>query len=258
MTFLPAFLSFYLLAQQTMAIPCQGSYRVAVNESEPLYFQEGSSKRYTGVSFDTVEELAKRTTCKFTAVPLNRSRLLSEIKSYRIDLVVVTIKNPIFDEYAQFIPIQKIHREALLINKDKHKSFREVLTDTKIRFIILPAAAYFFTPDEVQMLTKAERFKTAPSLQAAYQMLTRTPRAAIVQNAFVHEYFKKTVPLSSEYTRVPDSESSFEIGIYHRTKDRVRDMDAISEAISDMVKDGTWERITNTYANYKKPAPRIR
>ncbi|WP_413292569.1 substrate-binding periplasmic protein [Bdellovibrio sp. HCB185ZH] len=258
MIFFGAFLSLFLLAQPTMALPCQGSYRVAVNESEPLYFQEENSKKFTGVSFDTVEELAKRTTCKFTAVPLNRSRLLSEIKSYRIDLVVVTIKNPVFDEYAQFIPIQKVQREALLINKENHKTFRDVLNDPKIHFIILPAAAYFFTTAEVETLTKADRFKTAPSLQAAYQLLNRTPHAAVVQNEFVHEYFKKTVPLSQNYTRIPDTESSFEIGIYNRTKDRSKDLEAISQAIQEMVKDGTWERITKSYTNYKKPASRLK
>lgn len=73
MIFLGAFLSIFLFAHQAKTTPCQGSYRVAVNESEPLYFQDGGSKRYTGVSFDTMEELAKRTTCKFTAVPLNRT-----------------------------------------------------------------------------------------------------------------------------------------------------------------------------------------
>lgn len=89
-------------------------------------------------------------------------------------------------------------------------------------------------------------------------MLTRLPHAAIIQNTFVHQYFENTVPLSAEFKRVPDPQTKFEIGIYYRAKDGNGDITAISEAVQGMVKDGTWERITNFYANYNKTAPRLK
>jgi hypothetical protein len=238
------------------AAPCIGSYKVALNESEPLYFQPENSREFMGVSYDTVNELRARTTCKFSTIPMNRSRLLSEMKSYRVDLVVVTIKNPVFDEIANFIPIQQVQRQAFTSKKiaHEHKTFQELIDDPKVSFIVLPAAAFFFTAEESQKLTKAQRFITAPSLQSCYQTLKKIPHAAVVQNEWVHRYFEKTQAITG-YERIPDTGKSFDIGIYYRNKEKAEDIKTITQALNEMVKDGTWQKITDTYADFKSPAP---
>ncbi|WP_413587083.1 transporter substrate-binding domain-containing protein [Bdellovibrio sp. HCB274] len=226
-----------------------------MNESEPLYFQAPHSRNFTGVSYDTVNELRSRTSCKFAPIPMNRSRLLSELKSYRIDLVVVTIKNPVFDEVANFIPIQKVERQALTSEKiaAEHKTFQTLIDDPKVSFIVLPAAAYFFTAEETKKLSQAQRFITAPSLQASYRSLKKWPQAAVVQNEWVHKYFEKVQALKG-FERITDKDKTFEIGIYYRNKSRAEDIQAITQALNEMVKDGTWQRITDTYADFVTPA----
>lgn len=259
--YFPAFVLIISLTwlSQANAIPasptCMGSYKVALNESEPLYFQPENSRELVGVSLDIVNELRTRTDCKFSTIPMNRSRLLSEMKSYRVDLVVVTIKNPVFDEIANFIPIQKVQRQALTSRKlaIEHKSFQDMIDDPKVSFIVLPAAAFFFTAEEALKLAKAQRLITAPSLQSGYQTLKKTPHAAIVQNDWVHKYFEKTQRLET-YERIPDTNTLFDIGIYYRNKERAEDIKAITQALKDMVEDGTWQKITDTYADFKSPA----
>ena len=169
---------------------------------------------------------------------------------------MVTIKNPVFDEIANFIPIQPVQRQALISKKmaQTHKTFKELLDDPQVNFMILPAAAFFFSGDEIQKLTKAGRFITAPSLQSCYQTLKRNPNAAVVQNDWVHSYFEKTQSIT-EHMRITDSApTSFEIGIYYRKKENPEDIKAITQALKDIVKDGTWQKITDSYADFKSPA----
>ncbi|UYL08727.1 transporter substrate-binding domain-containing protein [Bdellovibrio sp. SKB1291214] len=253
------FLFIFAGIDKTLAVTppatCMGSYKVAVNESEPLYFQPENSRDFVGVSLDTVNELRARTTCKFATIPINRSRLRSELRSYRVDLVVVTVQNPVFDEIANFVPIQKVQRQAFTSKAiaNEHKTFQEMIDDPKVSFIVLPAAAFFFTSEEIKKLRKAERFITAPSLQSCYQTLKKTPHGAVVQNDWVHKYFEKTQSLVG-YETIPDTKNFFDIGIYYRDKERVEDIQVITQALNDMVKDGTWQKITDNYADFKTPA----
>ena len=112
----------------------------------------------------------------------------------RIDLALVTIRNDRFDKIAKFFPIAPSTREvaAHRTTLKTHANVRSFIKDTKIKFIILPGASYFFTKDESEKLEKERRFITTTSLQEAYGLLARTTNTAVMQNDFVNEYFFKT------------------------------------------------------------------
>ncbi len=238
----------------TAAVPCLGSYKVAVNESEPLYFRDPKAKKYIGVSQDLIDELSLRTTCKFTTLPLNRTRLISEMKSFRVDFIIVTVKNPVFDSIAKFISMETVSRAAFLSteSKGKHQTFSDLLKDTHLRFVVLPALSIFFTKEELERLTKERRFITAPSIQSAYDIIARTPNTVVVQADWIHRYFISSRNLSPQkYTLLVDPPKDFEIGIYYRGNiSNPNDITAISQALRDFVADGTWKKIKDKYANY--------
>jgi ABC-type amino acid transport substrate-binding protein len=234
--------------------PCIGTYRVAVNESEPLYFRDGNAQRYIGASQDIIDELTTRTNCKFNAVLLNRSRLISDLKSFRIDLIIVTVRNPVFDSLASFMSIETVQRVALLAteHETKHKTVADLINDSQIHFVVLPAVNIFFTSEEVERLSKARRFITAPTIQNTYAVLKRTPNAVTVQADWVHNYFINTLGLSSKkYKMITDTPKAFEIGIYYRSNiGNKADLQAISQALQDLIADGTWTKIKSKYANF--------
>jgi polar amino acid transport system substrate-binding protein len=240
---------------QAAPLPCLGIYKVALNESEPLYFRDWQAQRYVGASLDVVEQLAKRTSCQFNTVAMNRSRLVNEMKSYRMDLVVVTVRNETFDGIAKFVPLESVHREAV-ISADKgfrYKSFQDLLNDREIHFVILPAVTIFFTKEEVAKLYREGRFTTATSLQNSYELLKRTKNMAIVQTDWVNQYFQKTMDMQSKFIRIKDDAKTFEIGIYNRSNISAADMKSITKALDDMVVDGTWKKIKDRYANFRIP-----
>ncbi|WP_413585270.1 transporter substrate-binding domain-containing protein [Bdellovibrio sp. HCB274] len=245
-------------AVQAASLPCVGTYKVAVNESEPLYFRDGNAQRFIGASQDVLNELAVRTGCRFSVASLNRTRLISELKSFRIDLIVVTIKNPVFDELAGFIPMESIQREALVTveSGSKYKTVADLIKDPQIHFLILPALSVFFTKEESVKLRKEGRFITATSIQNSYEILRRTTQTAVVQGDWVNSYYINTMNLTGNYLRVLDPSKAFEVGIYYRSNiDNQKDLNAIKQALGNMVSDGTWKKITERYGNFKTKKP---
>lgn len=152
---------------------CDRIFRIGVNESEPLYYKNEKFV-YTGFVYDLVREMAARTGCRFVPEQMNRSRVYLDLRTSRIDMVVVTIKNRLFDEIALFIPLYRFRREALVpAGKGRYSDFNQLLMDPDLRFAILPRAAFLFTPEEEQRLTKEKRLVTTPSLQKVLDEIRR-------------------------------------------------------------------------------------
>ncbi|QDK44954.1 hypothetical protein DOM22_07145 [Bdellovibrio sp. ZAP7] len=230
---------------------CIGSYKVALNESEPLYMRDSANRRDSGISVEFLDELVKRTGCKFSSTPLNRSRLLIELKAHRVDLVVMTVKNPTFDQVAKSIKIESVPREMLISStlKNKIKSIEEAMNDPSIRFLVLPAVTIYFTPEETEKLQREQRFVTAPSIQNTFQVLKRTKNSAVIQTDFVNQYFQNTLDMKSDFTRIADQSKNYDIVIYYRSIIRPEDLTSITQAVNEIVADGTWKKIKDKYAS---------
>ncbi|QLY26668.1 transporter substrate-binding domain-containing protein [Bdellovibrio sp. KM01] len=215
--------------------------------------RDSANRRDTGVSVEFLDELVKRTHCKFTSSPLNRSRLLIELKAHRVDLVVMTVKNPTFDRAAKSIKIESIPREMLISSslKNKIKSIEGAINDPSIRFLVLPAVTIYFTPEETEKLQREQRFVTAPTIQNTFQLLKRTKNLAVIHTDFVNQYFQNTLDMKSDFIRIADQSKNYDIVIYYRSSIRSEDLAAITQAVNEVVADGTWKKIKDKYANFK-------
>lgn len=146
---------------------CDRVFRIGVNESEPLYYKN-EKYVYTGFVYDLVQEMTARTGCRFVPEQVNRSRVYLDLRTSRIDMAVVTIKNKLFDEIASFMPLYRFRREALVpVSRGRYSDFSQLLMDSDLRFAILPRAAFMFLAEEERRLTKEKRLITTPSLQEA-------------------------------------------------------------------------------------------
>jgi len=232
---------------------CTDIYRVAVNESEPLYFRSDRTDSFSGLTQDVLRELEIRTGCKFEPVVFNRSKVYAEMQAFRVDLVLVTIRNPIYDKVAEFLPIATTMREVLISRSQlrAHKSFTSVINDPKIRFIVLPGVSFLFLATESHQLEKEGRFLTTTSLQSAYDLLARSNIYAAVQPEFVHNYFISKKKLGDEFVRIPDPLSTFEIGAYYVSKKDhpMKSIFQVKTAFKKMTADGTWKKLIDKYSH---------
>lgn len=229
---------------------CVLSFRTAVNESEPLYFRDAKTKSFTGYTFDILEQLNLRTGCTYQAVVTNRSRAYQDLLASRTEILGVTIRNSTFDKAGKFMVLSTVQREILISSSfaKGRTSFSDLLSDPNIRFVILPGAYFFFEGDEAQKLEKESRFVTTTSLEAAYELISKKPNFAIMQNDLVHGYFIEKQGLLKNYVRVRDDKNKFQMGFYYSPK-RVRkpQVQLMEQAMSEMHADGTYEKITERY-----------
>jgi polar amino acid transport system substrate-binding protein len=237
--------------------PCVLSFRTAVNESEPLYFRDSKTRKFTGYTFDILQELSRRTGCAFDAVVTNRSRAYQDLLASRTEIVGVTIKNSTFDKAGKFMALSSVKREILISSPfaKGRTSFSELLNDPKVRFVVMPGASFFFEATESEKLEKESRFVTTTSLDAAYDLISKKPNFAIMQNDFVHGYFQKKLGLNKNYVRVRDEKSNFQMGFYYNPQ-RVQkpQVQLIEQAMSEMHADGTLEKLTSRYRGSEETA----
>ncbi|QDK39131.1 hypothetical protein DOE51_16825 [Bdellovibrio sp. NC01] len=244
---LSALLFFGSRSFATVTAPtCSTTYRTAVNESEPLYYRDDQHNKYVGISSDVIDELAKRTGCNFEAQQINRSKLYQEMSSFRVDLALVTIRNNRYDKVGKFLPITSIQREVAgpkeLVHV--HSSIQDFINNIRVKFIILPGAPFFFTPEESARLEKEGRFMTTTSLQEAYALLVRSKNTVIMQTTFVQDYFFAKMKLDRNFARIPDRKTTFEIGAYYIVKkSNEQNLPVIEKTLKQIASDGTWDRI---------------
>lgn len=249
MKFVGFLITAWALLSTAHAQTCNVTLRTALNESEPLYFRVGDTKKYVGISSDVVAELRDRTDCGFDTIVVNRSKLYQEMSATRIDFALVTIRNDRFDKIAKFFPIAFTSRELAATRAliKTHPNVESFIKDSKIKFIILPGASYFFKKAESEKLEKESRYVTTTSLQEAYELLKRTPNAAVIQNDFVNDYFFKKKNMK-DFDRVPDKGEPFAIGAYYISRRGAeKAASSIEKALADMGTDGTWRKIVKRY-----------
>lgn len=240
-------LTFTEQSPAAVAVPkCATTYRTAVNESEPLYYRDEAHNKFIGITADVIDELAKRTGCKFEVQPINRSKLYQDMASFRVDLALVTIRNERYDKVAKFLPIAKLQREVAGPKEllHVHSSIQDFINNIRVKFIILPGAPFFFTPAENERIEKEGRFLTTTSLQEAYALLARSKNSLIVQTTFIQDYFFSKLKLDRTFARISDPKTVFEIGAYYIVKKgNQQNLPVIEKTLKDIANDGTWERI---------------
>jgi polar amino acid transport system substrate-binding protein len=80
-----------------------GDIGLAFYELGALYYR-GPDGRWTGIDKDVVDELARRTGCRFHTTLESRVRIWSQLASGKLDMSVSGIATPEREKFAQFIP----------------------------------------------------------------------------------------------------------------------------------------------------------
>lgn len=117
-SFLSAFLSGLLISlapawADAGPVDCgQRPIRLAFFEFGYQYYElDGQGK---GIDKDLVDELARRTGCKFSTQVMPRARVWAELASGQLDMSVAGIQNPERDRFAWFAPYERAKNYAVL------------------------------------------------------------------------------------------------------------------------------------------------
>lgn len=124
-----AFAFIFLLLWGPAALAC-GPYTVALFDHGMLNTRPQDSK-WGGVDKDVVEEVARRTGCRFNLVLESRVRIWSMIESDSLDMTVAGVATPQREAHARFLPYAS-SRSIVVMNKEvdpKIKSAEAFLAD---------------------------------------------------------------------------------------------------------------------------------
>jgi polar amino acid transport system substrate-binding protein len=113
------------------AAPC-GPYTVAFYEHGALY-RERADGQWTGIDKDVVDELARRTGCRFEYLRESRVRIWTMLAGGQLDMSVSGIDTPERRQHSRFVPYLAL-RNYVLLGRDVDasiKSFEDFLADPR-------------------------------------------------------------------------------------------------------------------------------
>ncbi|MDZ7938938.1 MAG: transporter substrate-binding domain-containing protein [Rhodoferax sp.] len=127
----------YAQADVKLKSPC-GPYSVAFYDYGSLYYQRGDGL-YQGVDKDVIDEVARRTGCKFKTFLESRVRTWTHLAQGTLDMTVSGIKTAERERFASFVPYLK-SRNLLLVRNDVNppvESMADFMQNGKLRLAVV-------------------------------------------------------------------------------------------------------------------------
>ncbi|MDC8772265.1 substrate-binding periplasmic protein [Roseateles albus] len=90
-----------------------GQYTLAFYELGALYYRNAAGE-HVGIDKDVVDELSRRSGCKFSTVVESRVRIWDQLAKHKLDLSVSGIATPERQQFAEFLPYFQTRNFALL------------------------------------------------------------------------------------------------------------------------------------------------
>ena len=120
-----------------------GPYRLAFYEYTALYYR-GPDGLYRGIDKDVVDELARRSGCRFETVLESRARTWQQLAAGQLDLSVSVLPTPERERHLELVPYLRsqqwvVTRRELAGSLATPEAF---LADTARRLLVVRAAAY--------------------------------------------------------------------------------------------------------------------
>lgn len=145
-----------------------GSYRLAFYEHGALYYQ-GDDGRHVGIDLDVVNEIARRSGCRFDTVLESRVRIWEQLKHRVIDLSTSGVATPERLAYLEFYPYIDA-RNFVLMRRDQTVSIgtpETFLADRTRRVVVVKGFKHGHTLDAwLDQLRKQQRVVEVGDIEA--------------------------------------------------------------------------------------------
>jgi polar amino acid transport system substrate-binding protein len=106
-------LALCLFPRVGLSEPACGRYTLAFYELGALYYRNAAGE-YAGIDKDVVDELGRRSGCKFSTTLESRVRIWDQLAKHKLDLSVSGIATPERQQFAEFLPYFQTRNYALL------------------------------------------------------------------------------------------------------------------------------------------------
>lgn len=116
-----------------------GPYRVAFYEYASLYHRDPDGQ-YRGIDKDVIEELSRRSGCRFDTVLESRVRTWALIAAGQLDITVSALPSPERDRLVELVPYLQSRRTVLLQNRAVPATSEAFLADPKRRLLMVRSA----------------------------------------------------------------------------------------------------------------------
>lgn len=120
------------------ALGC-GPYRVAFYEYAALYHRDADGQ-YRGIDKDLIDELARRSGCRFETVLESRARTWALMASGGMDITVSAVITPERQRVMELVPYVQSHRVVLLHNHAVPATAEAFLADAGRRLLMVRTA----------------------------------------------------------------------------------------------------------------------
>lgn len=240
-----------MVCLQAQAEPqaCTRRYVVAVNSYAPQFYRDGLN-RPQGLAHELIESLQQRMGCVFIEKDLSRTVAVEQMKTARLDLAFLILKNSEYDKSANFKPLYRTKRE-LLVQKSAYttgKSLHDYYVDKKIIYGSYIGSRIALTTDEESTLFKSHRLLESVDLPSLYESFKRNKVQAVMMSPLTNAYYVKKLQMESQVVRIVDEKSTIEIGVYY-SKRRISAFEKtqIEKALEAMRSDGTLQKLFSEY-----------
>ncbi|NRR33376.1 transporter substrate-binding domain-containing protein [Oxalobacteraceae bacterium] len=241
------------LPASAWAFSCPALTRVGISDLGYSSYQDGP--RYRGTSIDIVEELGRRTGCRFELIWFPRSRLFAQFDAGLVDMAMASSRSDERERKGRYIPYTYTQFE-LVLSKKVPGSFRSLadFVDHSSARLNITRGVYYPPEAAVQL----ERLQAAGRLEyvSDYDVVFRKIQSGRAEGTFsppaIHLLHQRRYHMSKDmvsYT-VPETPRRI-IGAYvSRANVPFPVYRHFASAIGAIVADGTVQRI---YARHLGP-----
>ncbi|MNT18213.1 Bacterial extracellular solute-binding protein, family 3 [compost metagenome] len=235
-------------ASECFAESCHSKFKTGVNIDSP-FFKRDSTGRSSGLAFDILEEISKRSGCQFIGSPVNFARAYEDFKYSRMDVFAITFPNPEWGRFAEHKIVYSSDRVLLLRKQGAPKEIvlSDLMKDKKIKFSGVIGAVLFFTPEEHAQLIREKRLVEAPDADSAVKLFLTGKTQVMLASPIFLNYLRQ----SKDFDKIAfvfDKDHPINIGIYFsklRVPPELKKM--LFATIEEMKTDGTIKKILTRY-----------
>lgn len=230
--------------------------RLAFYSFGAFYFEDAKGHAQ-GMDKDLVDELSKRSGCRFETQVMARARIWAELASGGLDMSVSGIQNLERDRFAWFAHYLTMKNYAVLsvaASKKIHRA-QDFLVQPPLKFGVIRSFKHGEQQDQfLAQLRKQQRVEESPDSEAVFKKLSSRRVDALFAQPPVYQFYLKQLALQNEM--VIQDWAPEQKGVLHGlilAKSRFSEADAEQwrNLLNVMRRDGTLKAI---YSRYLPPA----
>ncbi len=237
------------------ALAC-GPYRVAFYEYAVLYHRDADGQ-YRGIDKDVVDELARRSGCRFETRLESRARTWSLLATDGVDITVSAVMNAERARIAELLPYIQSRRVVLLRDRSVPSTAEAFLQDENRRLLKVRAARD--GPRMEALLARLQergRVLEAPDQPSAVRAFKAGRADALVVGVAGLAWLRQQDPELQAYETAVWTPAERVVGALALSRERVSEADRerLREALLAMRRDGSLDAIVRRHAGDKLAA----